>query len=303
MTRLFGLFLLAVAFLAPGAANAAACFWVGGTGSINDTTHWASATGGTASTCAAAGGWPNSVSDTATFDASSGGGTITRNVSWTIGTLNIAAFTGTFGNSTDSAAVQVDSFTSNGSGTRTFNMGSSTWTCGRNGVAKCSWLIAGETNQTFAANTSTLILSGSTGAGQAQTAWLSNRTYNVVTMLSEPSPSTGTDWNGAATIGTFNIGAGQYISLRSFLTITTWNQTGTPSFSALTTITSNGFNTNQSLTLTNPGTCSYCAFSDVSAPSAGITAANSFILHGTATGISVTNPSTPGGGGGRIIGG
>jgi hypothetical protein len=67
-------------------------FWVGGTGTWDnsDTTHWAASTGG-------AGGEsvPGS-SDTATFDASSGGGTITLNYSPSVVSITGGAHTGTF---------------------------------------------------------------------------------------------------------------------------------------------------------------------------------------------------------------
>lgn len=58
---------------------------------------WFAATNGGGGACTAAGGWPNSSTDNATFDANSGGGTITRNVNWTVGLLNPQAFTGTLG--------------------------------------------------------------------------------------------------------------------------------------------------------------------------------------------------------------
>jgi hypothetical protein len=306
MTRLFGLFLLAVAFLAPGAANAAACFWVGGTGSINDTTHWASATGGTASTCAAAGGWPNTVSDTATFDASSGGGTITRNVNWTVGTLTMSAFTGTMGNSGDTATVTFNTFNNNGSGTRSLNLGASTWTCG---ITSCTWNFAGATNQTFAANTSTVVFVGNIGA---KTTGLNAYTYNVVTYQTDNATTIGSgnqgsdlNPNGTVTIGTLNLGAGNYINLRGNMNVTTLNYTGgTPSFSAMTVLATNGFGSTIIITLTNAATCDYCAFIGISAATSTITGTNAFRFGSGGTNLSLTAPPPPGGGGGgRIIGG
>src|SRR5690348_7391780 len=91
-------YLLALAFLVclPLTANAATCFWVGGTGNWNDTTHWSSGTGGAGSTCAATGGFPGNVVDVATLDGLSGGGTVSLNVDISIDTLTISAHTGTF---------------------------------------------------------------------------------------------------------------------------------------------------------------------------------------------------------------
>src|SRR5690349_15537536 len=72
-------------------------FWVGGTGTWDaaTTTHWSDTSGG-------AGGFsvPGS-SDTVTFDANSGGGTVTLNFGGTITIQKIttANFTGTWDNS------------------------------------------------------------------------------------------------------------------------------------------------------------------------------------------------------------
>lgn len=305
MNKLFGLFLLALAFLTPASANAASCFWVGGTGNINDTTHWSSASGGTVSTCAASGGWPNSTADTGTFDASSGGGTITRNVSWTIGTLNIAAFTGTFGNSGDTSAVNFNTFTNNGSGTRSFNMGASTWTCGIQGTSACTWNQNTATNLTFAANTSTLVLDGSTSSAQS-TFSPGAFTYNVITFNPDAQGNRG--WsgpNGNSTIGTLNIASPNTFKMvnGSNTSVTTLNFTGgSPSVSAWVTFVTAAANNIYTLTLTNPATCNYCIIQAMTVATSSLTANNSVNL-GQNTNVSVTPPSPPGGGGGRIIGG
>jgi hypothetical protein len=75
----------------------AARFWVtGGTGNWNSTTNWSATTGG------ASGASVPSTSDTAAFDASSGSGTVTLDISPTIQTLTCTGFTGTlaFGTNT-----------------------------------------------------------------------------------------------------------------------------------------------------------------------------------------------------------
>lgn len=308
MNKLLGLFLLALACWAPSAADAANCFWVGGTGSINDTTKWSSSSGGAGSTCAATGGWPNSNADNGTFDGSSGGGTITRNVAWTIGTLNIAAFTGTFGNTTDSAAVQLDTFTNNGSGTRTYNMGTSTWTCGRSGV-NCVWQISGHSNLTLVASTSTLVLTGGATSGSPLCWFGSGLSYNNVTFdpssVAVGSRTYFTCNTGAVTIANLTIGSPNNIQLTGNQT---WTITGTLSFSGGTPSNSaliymiSSTTTSAQLTLSGgPATCSWCAFYAITAATNSITATNSFDL-GRNTNISITPPSG-GGGGGRIIGG
>jgi len=75
----------------------AARFWVtGGTGNWNSTTNWSTTTGG------ASGASVPSTSDTATYDASSGAGTATLDISPDIQTLTMTGFTGTlaFGTNT-----------------------------------------------------------------------------------------------------------------------------------------------------------------------------------------------------------
>lgn len=69
----------------------AARFWVtGGTGNWNSTTNWSATTGG------ASGASVPSTADTATYDASSGAGTATLDISPTVQTLSFTGFTGTF---------------------------------------------------------------------------------------------------------------------------------------------------------------------------------------------------------------
>jgi hypothetical protein len=75
----------------------AARFWVtGGTGNWNDTTNWASTSGG------ASGASVPGSADTAALDANSGAGTVTLDISPTIQTLTCTGFTGTlaFGTNT-----------------------------------------------------------------------------------------------------------------------------------------------------------------------------------------------------------
>lgn len=305
MKKLFGLFLLAAAWLAPAPAWSAPCFWVGGTGDINDTAHWASASGGTTGTCAAAGGWPNSTADTATFDASSGGGTVTRNVNWTVGVLTTSAFTGTFGNSGDTATVNFNNWTDSGSGTRTVNMGASAWTCGTVGVAACTVSRTGATNLTFNSNTSTLVIAGSL-TGAINICNLGAFTYNVVTFNADAVGRRGSNCNtGNTTIGTLNIAAPNNITLNNGITftVTTLNFTGgTPSLSAFTAIMSSTVGSTLSMPLANAATCDFCIFRGISVATTSITATNTIDL-GQNTNISITAPTGGGGGGGRIIGG
>src|SRR5690348_1564585 len=87
---------LAFALFAPlSVAQATTCYWVGGTGNWSDATHWASSSGGTASSCAAGSGKPINSGDVANFDALSGGGTATIDTTFTISIINQSGHTGT----------------------------------------------------------------------------------------------------------------------------------------------------------------------------------------------------------------
>jgi hypothetical protein len=297
---------LALAFLAPGTANAAACFWVGGTGSINDTTKWSNASGGSPSTCAAAGGWPNSTADTATLNASSGGGTITRNVGWTVASITVDAFTGTFGNSTDSAAVQLDTWNNSGSGTRTVNLGTSIWTCGRAGITACNWLQTGATNLTFNANSSTVAFAGSlNGSYQILNLGSAGTTYNIVTFSPDQPTGRGSILNtGTNTIGTLNIGSPNVITnTNTTWTVTTLNWTGgIPGFSSWSFLYVSQVGQVWTIALTNASTCTYCIFREMAVTGSTITGTSAIDL-GRLSGFSLTPPSAGGGCGGRIIGG
>lgn len=305
-SKLFALALLAGTVLASPTAQAATCFWFGGTGNINDTSKWFAATNGGGGACAAAGGWPNSASDSGTFDGNSGGGTITRNVNWTVGTINVSAFTGTFGNSGDTASVDLLTWTNTGSGVRTVNLGASTWTVGAAGGAGSGWNQTGATNLTFNANTSTVRTVAGVNLNQNISLNLGTFTYNVVTIQAAAVGGALAMNTGNPTIATFNIQAPNYIFINNGNNITV---TGSLVFSGGGVNAWTGFATtapNNSATFTlsgGPATCDYCSFRDMTAVTNAITATNS-INYGRATNISITPPSPSGGGSGgnSIIG-
>jgi hypothetical protein len=244
----------------------------------------------------------------ATFDASSGTGTITRNAAWTVGTITFNAATGglTLGNSGDTAAVNLNNLTANGSGTRTINLGASTWTCGQAGTVACSWGVTGATNLTWNPNTSTVVLSGSTTAAyQIFNPGPNGTTYNILTFGPDVAGNRGTNTNsGSITIGTLNIASPNTIPVNNTTwTVTTLNWTGgTPGFSSWSTLYSATQGSVLTIALTNPSTCSYCIFGQVTVTGSTITGTNAIDL-GRLTGFSLTPPSGGGSGGGRIIGG
>jgi hypothetical protein len=159
-------------------------FWVGGTGTWDnsDTTHWAASSGG------AGGQSVPSSSDTVTFDGSSGGGTVTVaatiNASNTLQSLVCGAFTGTLDFATNNPSIifsvaSSPAFSISGSGTRTVNLGSGTFTVsGNNGSV---FDAATTTNLTFNAGTSTIQLN-TPANGNTQTFAGGGLTYNILSI-------------------------------------------------------------------------------------------------------------------------
>ncbi|WP_156795569.1 hypothetical protein [Bradyrhizobium icense] len=158
-------------------------FWVGGTGTWNDssTANWSATSGG------ASGASVPSSADTVTFDGSSGGGTVTVaatiNASNTIQSLVCGAFTGTLDFATNNPNITFNlssspNFSISGTGTRTINLGSGTFTLvGNNGSV---FDAATTTNLTFNAGTSTIQINNPANGNSATFAG-GGLTYNIVT--------------------------------------------------------------------------------------------------------------------------
>jgi hypothetical protein len=299
-------FLIALAAIAVAHnADAATCFWVGGTGtwSTANAASWASSSGGTASTCAATGGIPKQSSDTATFDASSGGGTVTVDTTINGASLTgitMGAFTGTLDFSANNPSITLSgAFSITGSGVRTLNLGTGTFS-----------LSGG--SSTFDAGTATNLTASFAGATIAFTSAsnVANRifngggkTYGTVTFA---SPTT---WNGSAqvtlsganTIANLTLGAGIVATLSSStnLTITnsfTWTGTASAPIVLIGAFNANG----AAITSANNGTINFGVLAGITFSGGGtFTANNSFGYN--SSGITINAPS--GGGGGHIIGG
>lgn len=159
----------------------AARFWVGGSGNWDaaTTTHWSGTSNGAGGQSVPASG------DTVTFDANSGGGTITLTTSPTITSLTTGAHTGSFvlgaHTLTVSGAINIS-----GAGVRTWNATSATISC-------ATWTATTTTNLTFT-NSGSLTMTGSTvfnGGGLS---------YGTV-VLTGATPTV----SGANTIGSFTI--------------------------------------------------------------------------------------------------
>lgn len=272
----------------------AARFWVGGTGTwdASTTTHWGSATG-----VADNASVPGS-SDTVTFDANSGGGTVTVNTTVTVQSITNGAHTGTLDFSANNNNVTLSAltgFSGTGSGTRTLNLGNGIWTfTAGNGT---SWNFGTTTNLTFNANSSTLRF---TGTGD-QTFVHGNLTYATVDIR------TAGDFvfNGSAiTIGTLLV-TPQPTTIRFTGSVThtitnAFTFVGSSSAPLLLT-SSTGSNATVSIS-SGTATCDWCGVSGMTFSGGATFSASNSLNFGGNSGITIAAPSV-GGSSAYIIGG
>lgn len=314
MKRLL-LSLVAFAFLT-ASANAATCFWVGGTGNYDDLNlvSWASSTGGTPSTCAATGGIPKNAGDVATFDGASGGGTVTvcgsiiTNCPSGSGILSIAqitlgAFTGTIEASTNNPNVTLSvAMSLTGAGTKTLNMGSGTWTL--SAATGTVWDCGTCTNLTLNAGTSTIDINYGSSPTATRTFSGGGKTYNnlsvtntafnpVKVRLTSPS-STYANWT-FTNAGFIELAANQTATISGAIT---YNSTSSSTQGMM--ISDETSNTVTTLSVGGANALSWIFIGGITKAGVGsITCTNCFGNNNS--GVTVTVPS--GGGGGRIIGG
>ena len=282
-------------------ANAATCFWVGGTGTWNnstDATHWSSSTGGSGSTCAATGGFPKNAGDVATFDGASGGGTVTNNVDISIGQITMGAFTGTLDFATNNHNVTLTAiFSNSGTGTRTLNMGSGTWTLSvNNGTA---WDQTTSTNLTLNAGSSTILVSATPAFNRTLNLGSTTLTYGTITLVSTGAKSYNTALTATAnmTIGTLNITAPNSVAFNSAVTYTITNAftwAGTAFNNAILLLPGNGVT--PTIAAAAGSTIAWGAIGSITFTGSP-TASNSFDLKGS-SGITITGPT----GGATVVG-
>jgi len=265
-------------------------FWVGGTGTWDSstTTNWAASTGGGGGQSVPGSG------DTVTFDGNSGGGTVTVNTTVTISSLAMGAFTGTLDFSANNNNVNIGTVTPavtalnySGTGTRTFNMGNGTWTLD---CTSAGTLISGTnlTNMTFAAGSSTIVCASHANVNRTIN---SGVTFNNLTM--NAAASSGLTLNGTPTFsGTVVLNGQCVLNLSTGATIGTLSVSSSASDPVL--FKTNAQGTQQTITLTNSFSGSYCAFIDTKFSGGTNTASNSFDL-GNNSGITITGPSGGGG--------
>lgn len=311
-------FLLTLAlFFVCSQAEAASCFWVGGTATWDGTNtggggsggiKWASASGGT-SACTATSGPAAGVpgpSDLATFDGSSGGGTITVSPTGTglsLGSLTAGAFTGTLDFSVSNPSMTLSTLSFSGSGTRTITLGSSAFTL--TGTAAVVYDNATTTGETWTANTASLSFTGTAGYVQAR---FGGKTIGgTVSIASSAFPMLFNDQPLTTTIATLNITAPRAIGigLGNGLTITNavnWSGSAFNSVISIYPFQVNSNTTRPALSIAGSSTLTWLSITGINFTGTSNTATNSFDGGGNTGSITITGPSG-GGSGGKIIGG
>lgn len=303
MNRLFGLILLALAFLAPVPADAAcsggACFWIGGAGTVDGTSDngkWSLTSGGASCACVPA------VGDTVTFDASSGTGTITINMGGALWT--VAAFTGSaaasitwdFATNSNSLTMTTGSMALTGASSKTLTMGSGTFTISGQG----NWDTSGA-GTTITPGTSTIAFTGTGSANSFRRFFGGGKTYANLNIGANSASAVGIV-STSNTFSTITIVAPNNVWFEATQTVTTFNTiTGTASNVVMIGNGSSQTSGRGTISTANNWTCAFCTVWNMTVSGGGtFTANNSFGWNNTGS-ITVNGPS--GGGGGRIIGG
>jgi len=300
--------LVALASLAlVSAAEAATCFWVGGSGtwSTTNTASWASSSGGTGGTCAATGGVPKQNVDNATVDASLGGGTLTVDSTMngvTISVFTMGAANGTVDFSANNPSMTFGAgsgFSVSGTGTRTLNCGTGTFTFTGAGTnvdfTTRTNLTTNCTGATFLFTNTSSARSVSLGMGGIYGTFVFNSDVAGLTTITQAGPTTltGLTINGPGNFGL----SGQTLTVSNPPTIS-----GADSAHAVYLTPTATSGVAPISVASGTVTLNWVALSRVTfSGGATFTAGNSFDLGGN-TGITIAGP-TGGAGGGKIIGG
>lgn len=271
-------------------------FWVGGTGSWSDTTHWATSSGGAGSTGIPATG------DAVTFDGASGGGVVTGDVvtGLSLASITAGAFTGTLDfsgtnpNLTLSGSVTPMNFS--GTGARKLILGSGTFTfTGTNTVLyEMSTVTNLDALSVFTAN---FVFSGNTTSNRTFNG--GGKTYGSFTVGSNSSRSQ-IQIGGANTFSSISIAAGHYIIFPqgNTTTVTSALALAGTSSAPITLVSSNTGSGVATISNAGTNTFDWAGIASIAMTGGGsYTATNSLDL-GRNTGW--TSISVPSGGGGVI---
>lgn len=308
MNKLFGLFLLALACWVPSTAWAVNCFWVGGTGTWDNSaiTHWAPTTGGAATGCQTSNAAP-ATGDVVTFDASSGGGTVTAASSingLSLASITSGAFTGTLDFSANNPSMTFTSstgFNAGGSGVRKYLMGTGTFTFTSSGFV----FTLNGSNIDGTSNFSANYTFAATSSSSTVFTTVDGKTYGALTISTNTSRGL-FDLIGSSTFSSVSLAAGTNLRLQTGKTSTitnafTWTGTSSNPINIFSDNPTSGAAPILSVS-TGTSTLTWGGLYKIATSGGGtFNATNSFDF-GFNTWSSITGPSA-GGGGGRIIGG
>lgn len=308
LRALFFLFALLQAVPADAAARfgvcVTTCTWDG-----SSTLMWSATSGG------ATGASVPGAADDVTFDAATCVGgvtcTITINTNFTIESLTTGACTASTtgciidfsanNNSPNITGNGPSGWTNSGTGTRTVNCGTGTFTISGSGLTGLAWQTT--TNLTLSCASATFSFSGNTTNAKAMQLGSTTLTWPAMTIATNTS---GGYWlfttTGAPTITSLTLSANYYIfGNGSTFTMTTL-ALNSPSSSNLVSFVSNDFASAATISSPNTVSLSWSAIRAITFAGAGSkTATSSFDLGRNSGSITITPPSS--GGGGRIIGG
>jgi hypothetical protein len=290
--------------IAEAACSGGACFWIGGTGTVDGTSDngkWSLTTGGASCACV-----PNTT-DTVTFDSSSGTGTVTINMgggTWTTGSFaftTAASLTIDFATNSNSWASAAGSFSATGASTKTLNMGSGTFSI-QSASSGTNWDTSGS-GLTLNAGTSTISIAASTSTN-ARRFFGGSKTYATIS-LAGGANSQLLFANAGFTAAALTIAAPNTISFGGGNTHTITTLTTVTGTSSTPVIFKNDgpLNGRAIISSANNWTCTWCGFTDMQFQGGGTFTANSSLTGANNTGITINPPSAGGGGVPKFIGG
>lgn len=255
--------------------------WTGGTGSWtpSNTASWS-------------GGAVPGAADTATFDGTSGGGTVTLNFGGTITVQSIITgnFTGTWDNSVNNNNITLSAqtaFNGSGTGTRTIKLGSATYTLSFAGTGGTPWTFTTNTGLTLVAGSETIVFSGVSQT--IKTLNSGGKTFGALTINANCGPVSIAAASGA-TFSTITLNAGTVLQIPvTNVTATALSVTGSSSAPAL--LMSGTMGTQAALTITS-GTqsLSWVSLRDMNFTGGATFIARNAFDNGNNTGITITPP-------------
>ncbi len=276
----------------------------GGTWNATNIGNW-----GTASGTGSGASIPGTT-DTATFDASSGGGIVTIAASIggtnTIQTLAWGAFTGTIDADTNNPSITLTNtagFSGSGTGTRVFNGDGSTWTMPITTASASYFTMSVTTNCTCDFDGTTIIMNGSNAFTRGFVG--GGLSYGTLTIGANAGAGS-VNISGSNTFGTLNFTGPGELAIASGSTQTITNAVAWTTASGIPLVAAVTPGTLATIALTAAGTAGSnlhpFGFRDMTFSTSAL-AAIGYDLGNNAGTITITAPATGGGAHGQVFGG